>query len=126
MQKSKQVARYVISGGGAAALSFVVLYIATEIFHIWYIVSVIIAFVFAFVVSFSLQKFWTFNNQDTTFVHRQIIYYLSLALLNIALNVLGVYVLVSKLGVWYMAAQFFTLGFLAIINFFIYKYRLFR
>ncbi len=54
----KQFFRFIISGGTAAFFGLLTLYLLTNIFHVWYLVSSTTAFLVGFVLAFSLQKFW--------------------------------------------------------------------
>jgi putative flippase GtrA len=58
--------KYVVSGGSAAIVDIVALYVFTDLFGIWYILSAILAFISAFFVSFLLQKYWTFKDNSNT------------------------------------------------------------
>ena len=126
MYPPKQTVRYIISGGSAALVHLVLLYTLTDLFGLWYLASLIIAFVFAVITGFTLQKLWTFNNKDLDSIHLQTTYYLIAVAANLALNAAGVYVLVSKLHMWYMLAQVIMLGLIAVANFFTYKHIIFK
>ena len=125
MSIARQAVKYVISGGLAVVANLVVLYVLTELFGIWYITSAAIAFVFAFFTSFTLQKLWTFEDKGMTFVHRQIIRTVGVTTVSFGVNVVGIYFLVTKLGMWYMLAQIIILGLIATVSFFVYKYLIF-
>ena len=75
MTSKRQVGKYIISGGTAAAVNLSSLYILTEFFHIWYIISATTAFIGAFAISFTLQKFWTFKDHETEGMHKQLSLY---------------------------------------------------
>ncbi|MBI2108854.1 MAG: glycosyltransferase [Parcubacteria group bacterium] len=115
-----KIARYLIAGGIAAFVSLSFLYVLTDIVGLWYLLSSTIAFVFAFFASFLLQKLWTFKNTHTHDISRQVALYLITALTGLAANALFMYVLVSVAGLWYMLAQVFSSGAIAVVTFFIY------
>jgi len=121
-----EVIRFLISGGAATLTGFVALYSFTEFAGIWYLFSVVLAFVFSFIVSFSLHKFWTFDDCRTDKMHYQIAFYLLTTLTNLALNVLIVFLLVEVIGLWYMLAQFLAEAVIAVESFLIYKFAIFR
>ena len=118
--------RFIISGGSAAAVHFALLYFLTDALSIWYLLSTTIAFVAAFTVSFTLQKFWTFRDRASNRVHVQIVWYLAVALGNLGLNTIGMYVLVNRLELWYIFAQGLTTATLAVESFFVYRYLIFH
>ena len=105
--KYKQIIRYLIVGGVVVSVNLSALYIFTDVFNIYYIISTIYAFLLSFCVSFFLQKFWTFNNQDVSGmrVARQMIFYLCLQGFCLSLNTALMYVFVEYLHIWYIASQ---------------------
>jgi putative flippase GtrA len=80
---------------------------------------------FAFVVSFSLQKFWTFDERSIDSIHTQLGMYLILALFGLGANTVAMYVLVDHAGFHYLAAQILASAFIAVGNFFAYKHFIF-
>lgn len=123
---SMQLLRYVISGGITALTELVFLYLFTQILGIWYIFSLLLAFIISFIVSFSLQKFWTFGDTATHRIHIQASTYLFVALINLALNAALLYLLVQFTGLWYIYSQILCDAFIAISSFLIYKFIIFE
>lgn len=123
---NNQTIKYIISGGSAAVIMFGSLYILTEYIGLWYIHSVIIAFLLSFVVSFTMQKFWTFQNKDKKYIHKQLSLYLLVSVFNLIFNGSVVYFLVEWVEIWYMGAQFITSAVLALTSFLIYKFLIFN
>ncbi len=123
---SMQLLRYVISGGASVATNLLMLYVFTQFFGLWYMYSLLFAFVFAFAVSFSLQKFWTFADNRTKDIHIQASSYLFVTLVNLAVNAALLYVLVQFAGLWYVYAQVLIDALIAISSFFIYKFLIFQ
>lgn len=121
-----KVFRYVISGGIATFVDFIFLYFFTDFLHIWYLLSAIVAFILAFFVSFFLQKYWTFGDDSSDRVHKQMIIYLSVAGTNLCVNTLLMYLFVHYVNLHYMVAQFIISGFIAISSFFIFREVVFK
>ena len=121
-----KVFRYLVSGGTAAFTDLALLYVMTDFLHIWYVVSVTAAFLVAFVVSFTAQKFWTFQDHSTDRIHAQGSMYFIAAVLTLVVNTYAVYLLVSDLHMFYMLAQILVSVLIAISNFFIYNKLIFR
>lgn len=121
-----RILKFLISGGTAAAVDLGLLYLLTDVFHVWYLLSAGLAFIAAFAVSFSLQKFWTFNNHDLELIHRQLTMYLVLALFGLGVNTFSMYGLVDHAGFHYIGAQIITSAFIAVGNFFVYKHLIFN
>ncbi|MFA5744859.1 MAG: GtrA family protein [Candidatus Paceibacterota bacterium] len=116
-----KIVRYIISGGTATLTNIGLLFVFVQFLQMHYLVASTIAFILSFLVSFTLQKFWTFNNREAARTHIQLAFYLTITLCNLALNTLLVYVMVSKLGLWYLLAQIIAGALIAIESYFSYK-----
>ncbi|MDO8183815.1 MAG: GtrA family protein [bacterium] len=117
-----QPTKFIISGGSAAVVNLGTAYFLTDILEWWYLAASIMAFILSLVVSFSLQKFWTFNNYHLNQWHSQFAVYIVLAVLNLSVNTLLVFIGVEWFKVWYLTAQFITGGLIGIYTFFIYRF----
>jgi len=126
MTSAKQISRYVISGSMAAVVSLSILYTLTEFFYIWYLISASVAFIGAFGVSFTLQKFWTFKNHKRDAMRKQLSFYLIVVLINLSINTLFVYLLVENADLWYISAQIVSGAVIAVESFFVYKFLIFK
>jgi len=122
----QMIARYIISGGTAAAVDIGLLYAFTRFLGLWYLASAVLAFIIAFGVSFFLQKFWTFRDRGTEGMHRQAGKYLGVSVFNLCVNTLLVYLFTDYLNLWYVFSQVIAAGLVALGSFFVYKYWIFR
>lgn len=113
--------KFGISGAVAAFFHLGLLYFFTEFLHWWYVWSTSVAFVVAFLVSFVLQKFWTFENIAAGKFHFQIYAHFFLATFNLLLNNIFVYFLVEYGQIWYMYAQGITTIVIALETFLILR-----
>lgn len=123
---SFRVTRYLFSGGVAATTDLGLLFALVHIFHIRYLLSAMVAFVFALAVSFILQKFVTFDERSKERIPAQITIYFCVALLNLGLNTLFMYVGVEKIHLHYLLAQFLANGIIAFYSFFVYRHLVFQ
>ena len=140
-----QIFKYLVSGITAAIVDLGVLHFLdqTHLFH--YLVSVNIAFITAFFVSFGLQKYWTFKNAEKGSVNKQMLVYFLVSIVNVAINSLIVHLLMQTISYDGVSAgvlmskfvEFLSLGFvklrpvvmsqiiasglIAFISFFIYR-----
>lgn len=124
--RNSRVLRYLAAGGMGAATNLATLYALTEFFHVWYLFSSIIAVSVSFIVSFILQKFWTFRSMDLDRVPVQLPMHLSLSFANLVLNTVLMYLLVDYIHLWYMLAQVIVAGVLAVANYTIYRLYIFK
>lgn len=121
MDKLFKIAKYIISGGTAAVVDLAALYIFVEWFHMWYVLSAVLAFLVAFCFSFTLQKFWTFKDRATQQMHKQATVYFVVSVINLGVNTLLMYIFVEYLHIHYFVSQIIAGGLLAISSFFIYS-----
>ena len=123
--KYKIYIKYIISGCTGASVNLITLFILTEFAHVYYLISVIIAFFVSLSVSFNLQKKWTFRDNNKK-VFKQLFIYFSITGIDLLVNLYLLYFLVEKLGIWYMLAQIIVYGFLSIFSFILYKFLVFK
>lgn len=124
--KHKVIIKYIIAGGTAATVDLSLLFVFTHFFKLYYLLSATLAFLIAFFVSFFLQKFWTFRDDSRDVMYKQMASYLLIALLNLAMNNLIMYLLVDKAKIWYMFAQVLAGGIVAMWSFLIYRFLIFN
>jgi putative flippase GtrA len=116
-----KIVRYIISGGTAAVTNLLLLFLLVQFLQIHYLIASMLAFLCAFGVSFTLQKFWTFNNRETARAHTQLALYLAITLANLGVNTLLMYVFVTELGLWYLLAQIIAGALVALYSYFVYQ-----
>lgn len=122
----KQIIRFVISGGTAATVNLAALYILTDCFGVWYLFSAVLAYIISFFVSFFLQKFWTFRDNNIEQMKRQLVFYAMMAAFGLSFSVASMYFLVDILHIWYMFAQVIVGVLLAGCNFLFYRFFVFN
>lgn len=111
-----QLVRYGISGVVGIGVNVSVLYMATELLSVWYLLSAVVAFCVSYAVTFSLQKYWTFKDYSGALV-TQGIAYLVIALISLSLDALMLYVAVDVYGFWYLGSQIVIMSMLALFSF---------
>ena len=124
--KYKLYIKYVISGGTAAFVDLSLLFVFTSLVGWHYLLSASLAFIIAFFVSFYLQKFWTFRDNNRDEIYKQLFLYMSVGLINLALNAGIMFVLVAKLNIWYLSAQVITGALIALESFIFYNLIIFN
>ncbi|MFH1677360.1 MAG: GtrA family protein [Patescibacteria group bacterium] len=124
--KYKHIIKFIIAGSIATLSDFSLLYFLTDVLGIWYLFSSIIASTVGTFVSFCLQKFWTFRNNELKNIYQQVYLYFLIGLINLSINSIAMYLLVSKFKIWYILAQIIISGILSICNFMIYRFIIFK
>ena len=124
--KHRQIVKFLIAGGTGAFVDLSIYYILTYVVELWYVLSSVLSFTVAFWVSFGLQKFWTFRDKNTEKVIKQTALYFLVAILNLVINTLLVYLFVEYSGVHKFASKIFASGIVATESFLVYRYIIFN
>jgi glycosyltransferase involved in cell wall biosynthesis len=119
--RATKLSRFLISGTIAAIVHVGTLYILAEYVGIWYLLASSGAFVVAFAVSFTMQKFWTFHDKDKAKVKRQLPQHFMVASVNFWLNIGLMYLFVEYAGVWYILAQLMSSSLIAVESFLLFR-----
>lgn len=124
--KHHKIGRFLVSGSLATGTNLGVLYVLTDWFGIWYLISATIAFIVAFFISFTLQKFWTFEDGSREGMHFQAGFFLGYTLVCLGLNTLLLYFFVEYIHLHYMVSQILISVLIAVQNYFVYQRLIFR
>lgn len=124
--RHKSVIKFMFAGVTAASFNLLFLSIFYKLFHWDLIISTSLAFILSFIISFNLQKFWTFRSKDRNGVPMQLTLYLLNALLALSLNGHLMHLLVNIWGLWYLIAQIVVNGLVGFYNYFLYKFIIFK
>ncbi|MBI3572133.1 GtrA family protein [Candidatus Kaiserbacteria bacterium] len=128
--------RYGISGATGGLIQTVGLYIWVSLFgfRATYLWGVVIAYCIAVVVSFVMQKYWTFRDYAGHMVPRQLFWYTTTSLGNLGLNALILHAskqVLEGLGfnffhLWYLGVQVIAVFVVALSSFLSNRYITFR
>ena len=124
--RALRLVRYLIAGGTAAATNLAVLFLLVHMGNMYYVYASVLAFLFSIIVSFTMQKFLTFQDMPLHDTHKQFARYLIIIFMNLTLNTLLIYFFVEITGMWYLLAQFITTAIIAIIGYFGYSRFVFK
>lgn len=118
--------RYVFSGGSAAAIDVVLLFVLTTYFHVYYLAAATFAMTISFIARFLLQKFVTFKDNDESHATEQFVSYSVLYAGSLLATNGLLYIFVDYLHLNVVAAQVGTIFLIACISFFVYKVFVFK
>lgn len=122
-----RVSKFAVTGGLAALVSYGTFLLLTMWLGArWYLLASVLGYTASFFVNFFLQKTWTFRNKETGQTHVQMGLFFANSLLNLALNVVFMYGLVSVFGVDHRIAQLLVIALLAVMNYTLYRLVIFK
>jgi putative flippase GtrA len=99
------VVRYIIGGGTSAVVNLASLYLFNFVFGIYYLTASVLAFVFGFMTSLTMHKYWTFREHSEGKLHKQGALYLVTSLIGLGLNTMILYVCVEWIHLHVLAGQ---------------------
>lgn len=121
-----RIVRYLMSGGIAMASNLGALFLLVHFIHVYYLYASVISFIMSAAVSFTMQKFWTFQDRPMHDVQKQFTRYIVVLVANLLFNTLLMYLFVEKIGMWYLFAQLLATIIVAVSGYFGYRHFVFR
>lgn len=113
-------------GSVALGVDFGVLFALTHYAGIYYLTSAAISFLLGLAVNYWLSRTWVFSNRTLSNAALEFTIFAAIGLVGLGLNELGMWLLTSKLGLFYLVAKIGTAAVVYVWNFGARKYSLFR
>jgi putative flippase GtrA len=120
----KQFVQFGLVGVINTTVSFIIYEVFAILLNIDYLVSNIVSYVVGAVISFTLNKIWTFGSKEP--VKKEAIVFLSVFIPCLALQNVFLILCKENLGLGKTISYILATGFYMIINFFGHKYITFR
>lgn len=127
------IIKYLISGSTSAFVDLFILHLLDTYTGFHYLVSVNIAFLCAFFLSFYLQKHWTFSDKNQEKTKVQMIMYLTISAINVFVNSFLIHTILNNFSIPeifilkpVVTAQIIAAFFVATESFFVYRYFIFK
>lgn len=121
-----QLFRYTFVGGIAFLFDFVSLYVLTEYFNIYYLVSAGIAFLIGLTINYILSIIWVFQEHKIKSKYIEFIIFSLIGIIGLALNQIIIYFFTEIVEIHYLYSKLISTAIVYLWNFFIRKYTLFR
>ena len=114
--------RFVVAGGSTAVIHIGIVYLFTSIFEIWYVVATTVGFLSAVAASFTLQKFFAFQDHRTDKLVVQSSFFFTIAVFNLILNNMLLVAAVEYLSFVPITAQIIVSGIIAVWSYIAYSF----
>jgi putative flippase GtrA len=121
-----QLFRYIIVGGAAFIVDFLSLYILTDFFGIYYLISAAIAFILGLFVNYLLSVSWVFNKRKLDNRTFEFGIFAIIGVVGLGLNEVFIWFFTQELLIYYLVSKIFAAVIILFWNFFARKYVLFR
>jgi putative flippase GtrA len=112
-----QFGKFAIVGFIGTLVHLTVLFILTEFFGVFYLVSAVFAFIVAVTNNFIFNKVWTFKESSNGRTHERYIIFFMVAIVAFFVNLSILYYVTEHLNVHYMISQLIAIAFSLWINF---------
>jgi len=94
-----------------------VLYLFTEFFGVYYVISAIFAFIIAATSNFFFNKVWTFKERISDSIAKKYASFFAVSVTALLVNLFFLYLFTEFFGVYYILSQIIAIGISLIINF---------
>lgn len=121
-----QLFRYTFVGGFAFIVDFGTLFFLTEFFHIHYLVSAGIAFLFGLIINYFLSVMWVFSCRTMESQLMEFFLFTLIGLVGLGLTEIFLWILTDILLIYYLISKIITTTVVYFWNFFIRKLILFN
>ena len=121
-----QLFRYVFVGGAAFIVDFGSLFILTDFFGIYYLISAAIAFILGLIVNYALSISWVFNNRKLDNLTLEFGVFSLIGIVGLGLNEVFIWFFTAEVGFYYLISKIISAVIVLFWNFFARKYVLFK
>ncbi len=123
---SIQFFRYIFVGGIAFIVDFGSLFIFTDIFGLYYLISAAIAFILGLITNYILSINWVFNRRTLNNRTYEFGLFTIIGIIGLALNEFIIWFLTAEIGFYYLISKIIAAIIILFWNFFARKLTLFR
>lgn len=109
--------KFAIVGAIGTVVNLSILYLLTDIFKIYYLISEIIAFFISVLNNYVINKIWTFKEEFKENMVKKFIQYSIVSVISLAVNIIILFVLVEYFYIWYIFAEVIAIVAAFLVNF---------
>ncbi len=116
-QITREFIKFAIVGVTNTLIHLSILYVLTEFFSVWYILSSFLAFLVAVTNSFIFNTLWTFKKDIKHKTTTRYGKFFIVSVITALLNLFFLYVFTEYIGLWYMLSQLVAIVLTLMMNF---------
>ncbi len=121
-----QFFRYIFVGGVAFLVDFTSLYVLTDYFGIFYLISAAIAFILGLIINYILSINWVFNRRTLDNKTIEFSVFAFIGIIGLGLNELFIWFFTAELSFFYLISKILAAIIILFWNFFARKLTLFK
>ena len=123
---SIQFFRYIFVGGLAFIIDIGFLYILTNFFGYYYLISAAISFTLGLIANYLLSTHWVFNKHNLNNLTLEFSIFTIIGIIGLGLNELFIWFFTAELNIYYLTSKIFAAALILIWNFLARKYTLYN
>lgn len=112
-----QFFKFALVGLIGTFVNIFILYILTEYFNIYYLISAFCAFFVAVTTNFIFNKIWTFREKIYERITKEYVNFFLVSFFALLVNIFFLYIFTEFLGIYYITSQIIAIGISLMINF---------
>lgn len=112
-----QFIRYFFVGGVAAVVNIGMLYVFTDLCHIYYLVSNVISFILGLIVNYILSKKLVFQDETTISKTKEFLIYAIIGVVGLGIDTLLIGLFTSVMNIYYMLSKILSTMIVFVWNF---------
>lgn len=121
-----QLFRYFFVGGAAFLVDFTTLFVLTDFFDIYYLISAAIAFILGLLANYILSVNWVFNRRTVENRKFEFGIFTVIGIVGLGLNEIVIWVFTDNFQMYYLYSKIISAVIILFWNFFARKVTLFR
>jgi len=121
-----QFFRYIFVGGAAFIVDFASLFIFTDFFGFYYLISAAIAFTLGLMANYALSISWVFNKRAIDNVWSEFMIFAVIGVVGLILNEIFIWFFTDYISIYYLVSKIIAAALILFWNFFARKFTLFR
>jgi putative flippase GtrA len=113
----EQVMKFVVVGGLSFVLDFIIYYVLTNFFSVYYLTAGFFSFTLSLIFNYLMSMKFVFKSKDDLKKTHEFIIFVSLSVMGLGLNLLCLYILVDLFKMNDLIAKVFVAGIVMVFNF---------
>jgi len=113
----EQIFKFVIVGGLSFVLDFIIYYVLTKLFGVYYITAGFFSFTISLIFNYLMSMKFVFRSKDSLKKTHEFAIFATLSVMGLGLNLLCLFIMVDYMGIYDLFAKVLTAGIVMVFNF---------
>lgn len=113
----EQIFKFVIVGGLSFVLDFIIYYVLTKLFGVYYITAGFFSFTISLIFNYLMSMKFVFRSKDSLKKTHEFVIFATLSVMGLGLNLLCLFIMVDYMGIYDLFAKVLTAGIVMVFNF---------